>query len=199
MNRLWHYPMRTICIISGPRSTNQFSFQVIQCVYQTVNHCILMKTSKMATTGCESSFSLWKTAKEHFDFLEREKRVESALSTQCAIVFPLTTAPATAYTAKPQQRKRDDIPASTFMEHLLTVHKDHCAECHRAHRPTSSSQVNFNDLKNIPYYRACNSIWTWAFSSSAGTITVVSINGCWSRYAIPKTQDDIADAASCIG
>ena len=55
MNRLWHYPMRTICIISGPRSTNQFSFQVIQRVYQTVNHCILMKTNKMATTGYESS------------------------------------------------------------------------------------------------------------------------------------------------
>ena len=34
------FPMRTICIISGPRSTNQFSFQVIQRVYQTVNHCI---------------------------------------------------------------------------------------------------------------------------------------------------------------
>ena len=139
MNRLWHYPMRTICIISGPRSTNQFSFQVIQCVCQTVNHCILMKTNKMATTGAKvpseatrvtlgSSFSLWKTAKEHFDFLEREKRLESALSARCAIVYLLTT-------AKPQQRKRDDIPASTFMAHLLTVHKDHCAECHRAHRP----------------------------------------------------------------
>ena len=66
----------------------------------------------------------------------RERRGwKSALSAQCAIVYLLTTAPATASTAKPQQRKRDDITASTFMEHLLTVHKDHCAECHRAHRP----------------------------------------------------------------
>lgn len=73
------------------------------------------------------SFPLWKEAKQQFDITEKSRNVKSALSE-----------PGFTYCLQPEsvvshggatQRKRDNIPASTFMKHLLQVHNDNCEEC----------------------------------------------------------------------